>query len=150
MRYQAAGTALVLSAAMLLGFAGSSQAEVKLAAKTAIVGKVVDDEGKAVAEAMVRVLPAPLKGEKREKNLADGDPEKPAKPEIKRKPKPVAEGKTNADGTFSLEVPAGTYIVRANQKGHGAGMTRVTVAEGAQSEVEIKLSERGAGKKKDQ
>jgi hypothetical protein len=139
MRSKMFTAAALLSAAMLLGLTGHSQAEVKLAATSSISGKVLDGEGKAVAGAMVRVLhKEDAKPAKKEKNLDDG--EKPKKKEKKA----IAQGRTDDSGAFKLDVPAGEYVVMANLKGSGVGRAEVTVADGASATVEIKLKERAA------
>ena len=137
MRNKMFTAAALLSTALFLGLAGHSQADTKLAATSAISGKVVDGEGKPVAGARVLVLhKEDAKPGKKEKNLADG--EKPKK----AMKKSIAQGKTDDSGAFKLDVPAGEYVVSANLKGTGMGKAEVTVADGATATVEITLKER--------
>ncbi|HEY0009545.1 MAG TPA: hypothetical protein VGB55_12535, partial [Tepidisphaeraceae bacterium] len=96
MRYATTCSALALSAALLLGLtAGSRAEEGKPVSAVTLTGKVVDAEGNAVAGATVRVLQAPAKSEKKQKNLdAEAGPEKK---KMKEKAKAVAEGTTDAN-----------------------------------------------------
>jgi uncharacterized GH25 family protein len=82
-----------------------------------VSGQVVDKDGKPVADAKVRILPA---SEKKHKGEAKTD-----------RPAPVAEGTTDADGKFTLDnVPAGDYMVQANVKGKGMAREKVEVKAG--------------------
>ena len=77
----------------------------------------------------------------------DGDKpagDRPARGDRPQMPKPIAEGKTDADGKFTLEdVPVGTYSVIAGdreQREKGMGFARrVEVKSGEKTDVEIKM-----------
>lgn len=158
MRYVSYVSVLALVAAFVMFLSAPSTAEVKLAGGGSISGKVVDADGNPVADAMVRVLPAKERpaGDKVKKNSASNlveDGAKPDKPEKPNRPQAVAEGKTDAKGEFKLEgIPAGTYTVIAGVKEKALmGHANVTVAEGQDASVEIKLAPKGdrpAGKER--
>jgi len=129
-----AALAFVLSTAALV-----VRAEDGTAGKGSISGKVVDGTGAAVADAMVRVVAA---GEKNATKLdspigleEDGGAKKD-KGGKNGKPPAVAEGKTDAEGKFSLSgIPAGKYAVHAMLKGKGRGNAKVTVEDGKTADV---------------
>ena len=62
------------------------------------------------------------------------------------RPKPIAQAVTASDGSFSIEVPAGKYVVAAMGRKIGNAHERVTVTEGQSSKVELQLQDHG-GKK---
>lgn len=148
MRYVSYASVLALVAAFVMFLTAPSTAEVKLvAAGGSISGKVVDADGNAVADAMVRVMPAKekpaAKGPKKENLVEDGaKADKPEKADKPKRPQAVAEGKTDANGAFKLEgIPAGNYVVMAGVKEKGLmGHAAVTVAEGQDATVEIKVA----------
>ena len=53
-----------------------------------------------------------------------------------------------ANGKFSIDVPAGKYVVAAMGKKIGAAHERVTVTEGQTAKVELQLQDRGGKKGK--
>lgn len=118
--------------------------------KGTITGTVVAEDGSAVADLEVRVMPPPppRDGEGPRRNRANeqaaDDQKKGDHPD---RPEPVATATTDADGKFSVEVPAGTYVVIAGKPGKGMGRQRVTVADGETKTVELKLKKgkRGEG-----
>ena len=68
------------------------------------------------------------------------------------RPKPVATGTTESDGSFKIaDVPAGDYMIRANLKGQGQARQKISVKAGENTEVSLALSDAkpGGGKKKD-
>lgn len=114
---------LALTGVLALGLASlSTRAADEAPAKKAvgsISGKVVDKDGKPIAEATVR---AHMKHEAAANPTAD-------QPKEGKKPAPkfekVAETKTAADGTFTLaNVPEGKVRVVAWKKGFGEGVVK--------------------------
>jgi hypothetical protein len=63
------------------------------------------------------------------------------------RPKPVAQVVTAADGTFSLDVPPGKYVVMAGGRKIGFAHERIEVASGQVQKVELDLILRPGGKK---
>lgn len=110
-----------------------------------ITGKVSLEDGSAASDAIVRVMQAPPKGGgKAPKNVEPGSGKpggegKPGKEGGKGGREAVAEGKTSSDGSFSLNVPAGDYVVAAGKKGVGMARERVTVADGDSVSVSLTL-----------
>jgi hypothetical protein len=128
---------LALAVAVALSLASHARA----ADNGKVTGKVLDKDGKGVAGVKVRlVAPTDQKGHKKSDAPTS---EKPAKAKGER-PKPVAEGTSESDGSFTLaDVPVGDYVLMARGKGQGAGQARekVTVKAGETSNVELKLQE---------
>jgi hypothetical protein len=62
-------------------------------------------------------------------------------------PKAVAQTVTAADGSFTLEVPAGHYFIMAGGKKIGAAHERVEVKSGESVKVDLSLQDRGVGGK---
>jgi hypothetical protein len=113
-----------------------------------ITGKVSMEDGSAASDVIVRVMNAPPKGGGKAPKSVEpgaGAPEGGGKPgkeggkQGKGGREAVAEGKTSADGSFSLNVPAGDYVVAAGKKGVGMARERVTVADGASVSVSLTL-----------
>ncbi len=104
-------------------------ADAPAAATGTIQGKVVDKDGKAVAGAKVKVMAEGKhhakheEGEKKEKSAA------------------VAEAQTDAQGDFTVSVPAGEYVVMAMAKKVGMAHEKVTVTAGQTATVSLKLAE---------
>jgi hypothetical protein len=134
--------------AVAVAFALSLASHARAADTGKITGKVTGKDGNAVAGVHVRLMTPPKKGEK------------PAKGE---RPKPVAESKTESDGTYTLsDVPAGDYILVAGGAGKrekgaakdasakDAGMARekVSVKAGETKTMDLKLGDRKEGGKK--
>jgi hypothetical protein len=131
---------LGLAVALALSLAATSA---KAADTGKVTGKVLDKDGKGVAGAMVQVRTPPEKGAGKGNKPAAAD----EKPKGER-PKPVAKGKTEADGSFTLaDIPAGEYVVAANAKGVGMAREKVTVKAGETAEVKLTLKEGKEGGK---
>ncbi len=118
--------------------------------KGTVSGMVIDANGKAVASANVAIVDASqMPGRpKKDKKAADGAEGKPKgdKPKGDR-PEPVAKGKTDAEGKFSLtDVPAGEYMLVARAKEAGNARQKITVTAGQDTHVELTLQVRGAKK----
>ena len=125
----------VTALAMMLGISATARAaDEKVEGKGTIAGTVTGEDGKAVSGIEVRVMkPMMGKGPGKAKEQAAGD-EKPARPE------PVATATTDADGKFSVEVPAGSYAVVAGKKGEGmARQGKVEVKDGETTTIELTL-----------
>lgn len=121
-----------------------------------INGELLDQDGKPVAGAKVVLAKAMGRDQKRqrkdarpdaaagkaESTTAKGSAEKgPARPER------VTTATTDDDGKFTLsEVPAGEYTVRAQVKGGGTAVARVTVTAGKAADVAMTLKPRSAEK----
>ena len=108
--------------------------------KVKVSGVVLKEDGSPAADARVTVVPAtPMKkgegaAEKPAPQQADG--EKPKPPKVP----PIAETTTDAQGKFTVELPAGKYRVNANLKGSGRASKTITVEAGKTPEsVELKL-----------
>ena len=116
-----------------------------------IAGKVVDADGKAVADLEVQVLPP------RKARGAGGEAPKSQDPAPgagggRMRPKPVATGKTDAEGAFTISVAAGEYQVVATKKDGDTNWVdrkTVTVKEGETVTADLKLAKaparRGGG-----
>lgn len=132
----------MIAIALALPLANSHAAEPVKATGT-IKGKVVKEDGTAAAEVEVRVMAAPAAREKKPK-IQDAKPA-PARREA------VATAKTDAEGKFSLSVPAGDYVIQAGARKGDMGRAKVTVADGQTVEVTVSLKAAGtAGEKKPQ
>jgi len=103
--------------------------------KSTIKGKVVDKDGKAVAEARVILAKA------RQRGAGGGG-----------RPEPLAEATTKDDGTFVLEidktkVPEGDYTVSARKQGVGNARVNVKIDKDGKPDKadlgELKLQQGG-------
>jgi hypothetical protein len=122
--------------------------DAKSSEKVKISGVVLLEDGKPAANASVRLMPPMAKksegsAEKPAAQAAD-DEKKPgdAKPSEEKpaRPKPVAETKTDSEGKFTLEAPAGKYRLMANLRGTGSASQNVELTAGKNVEnVELKL-----------
>ena len=145
----------VTALALLAGWAGLARAADDVApaalptARATLTVKVVDGDGKAVADVEVGLYVPKAKGAKRAMagdgtpatQPAGGDP--PAKP-AQAKPaqaKPVQTATTDGQGQAVFKgVADGTYSVRARlKKGGGTGRERVTVEGGKDATVTLTL-----------
>jgi 5-hydroxyisourate hydrolase-like protein (transthyretin family) len=100
--------------------------------KVKVSGVVLLEDGKPAANVSVRLMPPMEKKKAAEQQAGAG--EKPARP------KPIAETKTDAEGKFSLEAPAGKYRLMANLRGIGSAQQPVELTAGKNVEnVELKL-----------
>ncbi len=156
----------VTAFAMLLTIGVSTRAEEKdkPQGKATISGTVTGEDGTPAADIEVRVMPPrPKKGPgpgdrppKPEKQAAK-DGETPAgdrphrdhpKGDRPPRPEPVAKAMTDADGKYSVEVPAGKFEVVAGKRGMGMAHESVTVADGETKTVDLKLKKmpRGEGR----
>jgi hypothetical protein len=125
-----------LAFGLLLGLAGEqTRAQDENKAVGTVSGTVKGQDGEAAAEVNVRIV-SPPKGKKGgDAVLAPADGEK------KKRPKPVAQGKTDADGKFTIEnVPVGSYMVVAGGGGKGMARQAVEVKEGETASVELQLA----------
>lgn len=75
------------------------------------------------------------KGEKGPKDRPDG----PGAGGPRRNIKPIAEGKTDEEGKFELDVPAGRFLVIAGVRGQGIARERVEVKDGETVTVNLQL-----------
>jgi hypothetical protein len=102
-----------------------------------ISGKVVGEDGTTPqASVTVRILNAPLG--KKAKSALQG-----------KKNAPVATAVTGADGTFTVDVPAGSYIVTVGKKTDAlVGREKVTVVEGQTATVTVTLKPPAPAKNK--
>lgn len=122
-----------LVAAMAVVLAMSLAGAAGAADTGTISGKVTKD-GTGVAGAKVVVV-VPNAGKK------------PTAAPNGERPKPVAQGTTEADGSFKLsDVPAGDYSIRAGAKGQGMAHQKVTVKAGENTEVNLALTAGKGGK----
>ncbi len=130
--------------------AGGAEDAAAKSEKVKISGVVMLEDGSPAATARVRLLPAG--GMKKDGDKADKGADKPApqaadgeKPAEGDKPKgrrvePIAETTTDAEGKFSVEVPAGKYRLNATLKGSGNASKTITVKSGEpMDDVELKL-----------
>ena len=143
-----------LAFAMMVGLAGI-RAEAQEGAGAATQGKVTgvihNEDGTPAANVTVRLVAAASKADKKAEKEAGKDAPKPQaadegtgaakqaeedKPAKKpERPKPVAEGKTDAAGKFELEAPAGKYTVMANLRGQGRVQKTVELKAGKTEDV---------------
>lgn len=116
-----------------------------------IEGKVLH-QGKPIGGIRVAVM-APQEGRRKGKNKdADqkGADEKAAGVEKifgKDRPKPAAQTVTDSEGRFSVDVPAGTYVVIAAGKKIGMAHERVDLKAGETKKIELNLEDRPEGRK---
>ena len=108
--------------------------------KVRVSGVVLLEDGKPAANAAVRLMP-PMQKKSDTAANQQADEKKPGEgAEKPARPKPIAETKTDADGKFSLEAPAGKYRLRANLRGTGSASKNVELTAGKNMEnVELKL-----------
>jgi hypothetical protein len=114
--------ALVLAAG--LSFTTATRADDAAPAKETgtITGRVVDSDGKPVANVHVRVFAIGAF-----KDMKNRGQDKPTGNDAAR-PQPIAKAETAADGTFALEnVPVGKVRVIAGLRGTGIGMVKIPV-----------------------
>ena len=116
-----------------------------------INGELLDKDGKAVAGAKIVLAKAMGRDQKRQRKEASPDAaaSKPEPTTGKARPRPerVTTATTDDDGKFTLnEVPAGEYTVRAQVKGGGTAVARVTVTAGKAADVAMTLKPRSAEK----
>jgi hypothetical protein len=145
--------------ALTIGFSTAAMAADKATDKGTIKGTVTGTDGAKAANVQVRVtLPGGPGGKKPEPKAADAKAakqladkqladkpapgDKPAageKPAGRKGPEAVATATTGTDGSFTVEVPAGEYSVRAGGKDIGTGMEKVNVKAGETVTVSITL-----------
>ena len=136
----------VVAFALLTPLVGVSAraADEAAGAKATVSGTVTGADGAAAANVRVRVMA-------RDEAVAsvqaadEGSEAKPGKgqgPKMKQ----VAETTTDADGKFSVEVPAGEYVVVAGQRGQGTAREKVTLQAGETKTLALTLKKgKGAG-----
>jgi protocatechuate 3,4-dioxygenase beta subunit len=112
---------------LLMGASGA------LAADTGkVTGTITGTDGKPAEGAMVRLVEAPNKDEKKADDAAGG------------KKTPVATAYTDRDGKFEMkDVPAGSYMVNAGVRKVSNGHAKVTVSAGQEAQVSITLKAAG-------
>ena len=116
-----------------------------------INGELLDEDGKPVAGAKVVLAKAIGRDQKRQRKEASPD-SAASKPEstsdkARSRPERVTTATTDDDGKFTLNaVPAGEYSVRAQLKGGGTAVARVTVTAGKAADVAMTLKPRTADK----
>lgn len=115
------------------------------AAKGTITGKVLHD-GKPMGG--IRVMVFSPEERKHNKNGAEEKGAGLRKLFGADRPKPIAQAVTDESGKFSIDVPAGKYVVAAMGRKIGAAHERVTVTEGQTAKVELQLQDRGGKKGK--
>ncbi len=136
----------VLAFAMVIGLAGvraTAEEGSDAAAKGKVTGIIHNEDGTPAANVTVRLVVAASKADKKaEKEAATphaADDAKPADGEKpagkKQRPKPVATTKTDADGKFELEAPAGKYTVMANLRGKGSARETIELKAGETKDV---------------
>ena len=144
----------VTAFALLLGMGVVSQAdESKAAGKATVSGTVKAEDGSPVADIEVRVMPPrPKRGEpgfeqRPEKPKQEQAGEKPAPGEGPPRPEPIAKATTDADGKFTLEVPAGKYDIVAGKRNMGMARQTVELKDGETKTVDLTLKKgpRGEG-----
>ncbi|HEV2293930.1 MAG TPA: hypothetical protein VGR35_08735 [Tepidisphaeraceae bacterium] len=127
------------------------------AANGKVTGTIQNEDDTPAANVTVRLVVPPTKGEKERKKEAPkpqavdpeatkaADEQKPAKkPE---RPKPVAETRTDAEGKFELEAPAGKYTIMANLRGAGRVQKTIEIKAGETKDVGTLTLKKPAGKK---
>ena len=134
--------------ALTIGFSTQAMA----ADKGTIKGSVTGTDGKPAAAGISVRVTAPGgpggPGGKKPAAQAAGTTAPQAladRPAGGNRPAPVAEAKTDDKGEFTVEVPAGEYVVRAGSRDAGMGVSdKVTVEAGKTAEVKITLKARAA------
>lgn len=123
-----------------------------------ITGKVLKQDGSVAEGVPVRVLEAPAGGPRRgdgqgNRSVQPGPGDRPGRPGGGPGAAPggwarniVAETTTGKDGTFSVSVGPGDYVVVAGRRGEGMARTRVTVEEGKTVNIDLKLEPAGPGR----
>jgi len=127
----------VMAVALMIGWSGATVRADEAPAKAAvgtITGKVVDKDGKGVANVTVNLLPpAAAKAKKDKKADITAAPkaakEKPAKGDKKKGADPIATTTTGADGSFTLNnVAVGEYSIEAGSKKGEPGFAKASVS----------------------
>jgi protocatechuate 3,4-dioxygenase beta subunit len=147
---------LVLGIATVVARAGEAPAREKPAVTKSEVtgtinGELLDEDGKPVAGAKVVLAKSIGRDQKRQRKEASPDaaasePES-TNDKARRRPERVTTATTDDDGKFTLDaVPAGEYTVRAQLKGGGTAVARVTVTAGKAADVGMTLKPRTADK----
>ena len=151
-----------LAFAMMVGLAGiraEAQEGAGAAAQGKVTGVINNEDGTPAANVTVRLVAAASKADKKAEKEAGKETPKPQaadegaakaaeepakKPE---RPKPVAEGKTDAAGKYELEAPAGKYTVMANMRGQGRVQKAVELKAGKTEDVGTLTLKKPAPKK---
>ena len=129
--------AAALAAVVLIALAPTSA----LADDTgSVAGTVVDASGTAAADVLVRLY----KPIKKEPGATGSGGSKAAGGAIvaaeRANQKPLAEGKTDSDGKFTLSsIAPGDYFVFAGTRATAHGFAKVTVTAGAQATVNVTM-----------
>jgi Carboxypeptidase regulatory-like domain len=131
MNRRLAASALVLS--VLLPFASLKAVAPTTQPVGTITGTVLKDDGTPAAKVEVRVTAAPAGG-KKAKAAVQG-----------KKNAPVATATTKDDGTFSVDVPPGSYNLTVGKKTDAlVGKGKAVVVEGQTVDVKITLAKPAA------
>lgn len=131
------GSLAMLALALVLGLATRGMSEDKKPAGVTVSGKVLGVDGKAAANATVRLFADETpKGKKGKGVAADKGGANGA-----QKPVALQEVTADADGAFKFsDVAPGSYRIMAGVKKLGKGKASVTVTQGQNVEnLEIKL-----------
>ncbi len=162
----------VTAFAMLLAIGVSTRAEDQAKeGKATISGTVTGEHGNPAADIEVRVMPPrPKKGEGPKEGRGEGHGDRPPKPEKQAadgdkpagdrprgegpqgdrppRPEPIAKAMTDAEGKYSIEVPAGKFEVVAGKRGMGMAHESVTVADGETKTIDLKLKKMAPGERR--
>jgi len=138
----------VLALGLMLGYL-QLPAAAQDAATGTVTGKVTDADGNAVADAAVR-LTARMEGGKKKAEDAPAAMVQDEGGKKKKGPPPaVAEGKTDANGVYTLaDVPPGNYQLSVNAGEKGNGRANVTVTAGQTTSQDVKVAPRAPRAKK--
>jgi opacity protein-like surface antigen len=151
--------ATALLAVLALSVSAADTTQPSDQAKGTITGKVLHD-GKPMPGMRVAVFDAAelRRGRKNKGDAGNDAAEKGAEEKgaggVNKifgkddRPKPVAQTVTDADGAFTLELPAGAYFVAASGKKIGMAHERVEVKAGESVTVDLPLQDRGVRGKK--
>jgi hypothetical protein len=144
--------------------AGAQEGAADKAKMAKVTGVIHDEEGKPVANVTVRVT-VPQSRDKKEEEKKEAAPAKPQaaddgaataqplqateEPKKPERPKPVAEGKTDAEGKFTIEAPPGKYTIVANLRGQGRVQKTAELKAGETTDVGTLVLKRQAPKKEE-
>jgi hypothetical protein len=143
---------------LMVSLAGTTRAEDKAKAENAtITGTVTGEDGKPAADIEVRVMPPrpkhadgerPPRHEPKPQAAEDGEKPGDVPPPRPPRPEPIAKTTTDADGKYSIEVPAGDYLIAAGKRDVGAARREVTVSAGESKSVDLQLKKMPRGERR--